>query len=58
MEDGAKMNGVRVNNFALERLENCGKRGWKIFFYFLIIICIFMSNHDYILELFQFIDHK
>lgn len=46
MEDGAKMNGVRVNNFALERLENCGKRGWKIFFYFLMIICIFMSNHD------------
>lgn len=46
MEDGAKMNGVKVNNFALERLEDCGKRGWKIFFYFLIIICIFMSNHD------------
>lgn len=29
LEDGAKVD-VRVNNFNLERLENCGKRGWKM----------------------------
>lgn len=48
MEGGAKVDRVRVNNFALERLEDCGKRGWKMFFYFLIlmIICIFISTYD------------
>lgn len=29
LEDGAKVD-IRVNNFNLERLENCGKRGWKM----------------------------